>query len=397
MALDLVERVLPVAPYRHWVLALPAELRFLVARDERLLAKLREIFVRSVQAWLRAKARALGVRQALTGAVVFTQLFSSRLLVYPHFHAVILDGAFAEDEAGKLVFHALRPGQEDLEKIVGRIAKRASRLLARLDLDSMVPDPLDRLRAQAAQGELALKVGVQEQGPGRLLAKAGGFSLQAARHLHAHDREGLAFLIRYNLRPPLSLARLSELPSGKVLLRFKRPLADGTAALELEPVAFLRRLASLVPPPGSHDTAYFGIFASHSAYRRRFVRARRIVGSDCPGHPGLGVHDEEIAHLPGDGDGVTEGDPEPAERYLRWADLMRKTLGVEVLNCPCGGKRKFVEEVCEPERIRLTLERLGLWREPPGLAKARPSPQAQVFDRHSSCDGVDPPAPDYAR
>ncbi len=61
VSLDLVERVLPVAPYRHWVLALPAELRFLLARDEDLLAKVRKIFAGAVQSWLRAKARSLGV------------------------------------------------------------------------------------------------------------------------------------------------------------------------------------------------------------------------------------------------------------------------------------------------------------------------------------------------
>lgn len=121
VSLDLVERVLPVAPYRHWVLALPVELRFLLARDERLLSKVRQIFIRTVQAWLRAKARALGVGKALTGAVVFTQRFSSRLLVYPHFHAVLPDGAFAEDAARKLVFYALKPGQEELERLVSRI------------------------------------------------------------------------------------------------------------------------------------------------------------------------------------------------------------------------------------------------------------------------------------
>jgi hypothetical protein len=183
VALDLVERVLSVAPYRHWVLALPAELRYPLARDERLLAKVREVFVRSVRSWLGAKARAVGVRQALTGAGVFTQRFSSRLLVYPHFHAVFPNGAFAEDEKGKLVFQALRPRQEDLEKIVARVAKKAWRLLSGLDLDSVAPDTLDRVRAQAAQGEWSLAVGAGEEGRARLLAKAGGFSLQAARHL----------------------------------------------------------------------------------------------------------------------------------------------------------------------------------------------------------------------
>jgi hypothetical protein len=88
VSLDLVQRVLPEVPYRRCVLALPAEHRYLLARDEGLLGKVREILARSVQAWLRAKARSLGVRSALTGAVVFSQRFSSRLLAYPLCHCL---------------------------------------------------------------------------------------------------------------------------------------------------------------------------------------------------------------------------------------------------------------------------------------------------------------------
>ena len=47
-AMDLAERVLPVAAYRHWVLAFPMDVRFHLVRDEGLLGRLRAIFVRSV-------------------------------------------------------------------------------------------------------------------------------------------------------------------------------------------------------------------------------------------------------------------------------------------------------------------------------------------------------------
>ena len=78
VAADLVDRVLPHAPYRHWVLAFPIELRFHLARDAGLLQKLREIFLRSVRAWQRAQARKRGLEGARTGAIAFTQRFSSR-------------------------------------------------------------------------------------------------------------------------------------------------------------------------------------------------------------------------------------------------------------------------------------------------------------------------------
>ncbi|MGC4118724.1 MAG: hypothetical protein QM765_30030 [Myxococcales bacterium] len=50
---------------------------------------------------------------------------------------------------------------------------------------------------------------------------------------------------------------------------------------------------------------------------------------------------------------------------MRWAELMHKVLGIDVLSCPCGGKRKLVDEVAKPEEIRQTLERLGRWKVPP--------------------------------
>jgi hypothetical protein len=125
------------------VLSLPTELRFHLGRDEGLLTKLRANFVRSVRGWLRAKARAIGVGEALTGAVVFTQRFSSRLLFYPHFHAVIPDGIFALDGQGGVVFHELHPKQEDLVQIVKRIARKTARLVKRLDLGSMESETLD--------------------------------------------------------------------------------------------------------------------------------------------------------------------------------------------------------------------------------------------------------------
>jgi hypothetical protein len=140
-------------------------------------------------------------------------------------------------------------------------------------------DTLDRMRARAVQGELALEAGAGEPGPKRLVAKSGGYSLQTARHLHAHDRGGLAFLVRYNLRPPLALARLAELPGGRILLRFKQPLADGTAGLVLEPLALLRRLASLVPAPGIHDTAY--VACPEPAEGGSSPRTASIEGSSC--------------------------------------------------------------------------------------------------------------------
>jgi len=86
-----------------------------------------------------------------------------------------------------------------------------------------------------------------------------GFSLHAAVHLHANDREGLAHLCGCGARPPFSQERLSELPDGRLAYRLKRPLGDGRQVLLLQPTELLRRLATLVPPPRAHLVRYHGL------------------------------------------------------------------------------------------------------------------------------------------
>ncbi|HMJ79667.1 MAG TPA: transposase, partial [Candidatus Dormibacteraeota bacterium] len=361
-------------------------------------------FVRSVRAWLRAKARALGVRRPLTGAVAFTQRFSSRLLIYPHVHCLIPDGVFALAEAGEVLFHELKPRQTDIEAIVSRVARKAAKLLARLDPDAIEPDPLDRMRACAQQGELPLHLASVEQialVSGRMLANVDGYSLQAARHLHQNDRKGLEFLVRYVLRPPLALERMTELPSGNILITFKRPLPSGSAAMELTPMALLRRLAALVPTPGSHGTSYYGVFASNAKLRKRLVRPGRKSPESCRGHPGCEAHDADLTMDPQPSDPLLGLDDRrveesPEEHYIPWAALLKRVHGVEVLRCDCGGLRTVVRCVTEQEEIKEELEALGLWKQPPEVAPARRSLQAEIFDELSLADGVDPPAPDDA-
>jgi len=120
-------------------------------------------------------------------------------LLYPHVHCLIPDGVFAIDEAGKVVFHEVKPRQEDLEKIASRVVRQAAKVLAAIDGDVLAPDALDLLRAHSQQGELPIHLASVEgigEASGRMLANVDGYSLQAARHLHENDRTGLEFLVR---------------------------------------------------------------------------------------------------------------------------------------------------------------------------------------------------------
>ena len=99
------------------------------------------------------------------------------------------------------------------------------------------------------------------------------------------------------------------------------------------------------------------------------------------------------------------GAEEPAEAYIPWAELMKRVHKIDVLKCPCGGRRRFVGYVTKPDKIREGLEELGLSCEAPKIAKPVPSQsvegargpaQEEIFDRTPDSDGVDPPSPDYA-
>lgn len=80
-------------------------------------------------------------------------------------------------------------------------------------------------------------------------------------------------MCNYGARGPLSLERLSALPDGRLAYRMKRPSPTGQTHLVFAPVAFLRRLAALVPPPRANLVRYFGVFAPNARVRPRVVPA----------------------------------------------------------------------------------------------------------------------------
>jgi hypothetical protein len=61
----------------------------------------------AVLAWYGRQMRARGVPGGKSGAVTVVQRVSSDLRLNPHMHSLLLDGVFAEDEGGELVFHPL--------------------------------------------------------------------------------------------------------------------------------------------------------------------------------------------------------------------------------------------------------------------------------------------------
>lgn len=79
--------------------------------------------------------------------------------------------------------------------------------------------------------------------------KRRGVSFHISKAIPAARRDCLARLLRYGARPPFASSRLPIKPSGKVVYELRHPSYTGQTHVALDPVAFLRRLAALMPPP----------------------------------------------------------------------------------------------------------------------------------------------------
>jgi hypothetical protein len=128
-AAHLVERVLPHVPYRQWKLSFPHRVRWVLLKDVGLLSDVLTVFLRTVFALQRRRARRQGIRRAQAGAVSFIQFFGSALQVTPHVHSLVPDGIFMPWEGG-MRFEALPPPtQGEVEKLLRVVRHRVLRLV----------------------------------------------------------------------------------------------------------------------------------------------------------------------------------------------------------------------------------------------------------------------------
>ncbi|MEO8903941.1 MAG: hypothetical protein ABI627_20670, partial [Polyangiaceae bacterium] len=67
-----------------------------------------------------------------------------------------------------------------------------------------------------------------------------------------------------------------------------------------------------------------------------------------------------------------------SERYRPWAELLKRTFGVDVEKCPsCGGRMRLLALVTEPSSVARFLRHQGEPSEVPPRAAARAPPYFQ--------------------
>jgi hypothetical protein len=401
-AAHLVDRVLPGVRYRQWVLAYPRRLRLALARESKTTRESVTIFLREVFRWERKKARAIGVKQPRVGAISLTQRFGSRLDLNVHHHALLPEGAFTLGEEGSVGFHELeRPSREELERILERIIVKTMAMAEGRGL--IEAEPCDALSwTQAESVQTAMPFSMEQSEPmEKLSAFSEGFSLEAGAHVHAHDRQGLEHLLRYMLRPPLSLQRLQRRDDGRLQLELKRALYDGTRVVCFTPSQLLKRLAAIVPAPRVHSIRYFGVFAPSSKARPRIVsrgKERRRCSRKTPpldlGEADGGAEDARLAwELFIELDPLVPSPPPMPERprRLSWPDLLARVFSTDILRCDkCGGRRRVSAFIPGGRLARQVLDQLGIHERAPPIAKARAPPHQEVFDFSPADGGVAP-------
>lgn len=344
-AAHLVDDVLPRVPIRQWTLAFPRQLRLALAMDAGLLSAAVRAFVGAIFALQRRTAKRLGIEAPRPGAVAFLQNFTSALLLFPHTHVLVAEGVFYGEGN---VFAALPPPEDqEVERLLRRVARRVWKL-ARARYPDGLPyaeDAKDALTAASAQTRLRLPEGEERPAPRRRrCAFFEGYSLHADTWCGENDRASLQRLARYGARGPLALERLSRREDGKLEYRLKRASPGGATTLVMTPLQLLKRLCALMVKPRLHLTRYFGVFGPHANARAQVVPARPQPPE--PLTPGTQLK------LP-----VTQASPREASVRPRidWAQLLRRTWGFDVFDCPCGGRRSVLALVTRPHVARQIL------------------------------------------
>jgi hypothetical protein len=322
LARALVPRLPEDVPYRHLVFTLPILMgvRQRLQEKPRLCTEVARLVARVLTRCMRGQARAHrhrrhALEEAQPGFVLALHTAGQALQFHPHYHVLVADGLWAPDGG----LHACRWAPEEILAAFRKsvLASLVARHL--LDPESarrMLEWPLPR----------------------------SGFSVHVGEPVPGHDREALSRLVRYLVRPPLSLERLDyQEDTGQVRYLSK----EGLPHTWPHAVDFLSSLCQHVPRPYQPRIFYYGAFANAAGPLRRLLpRPDPEPGGQAP--------------------------PAPAGR-TPWAKLVAHVWKIDPLDCPrCGARMKRRRALTERLELVRFLGNLGILGHPPRPPPAPP-------------------------
>jgi hypothetical protein len=163
-----------------------------------------------------------------------------------------------------------------------------------------------------------------------------------------HPRDGREFeaLVRYMMRPPVSLSRLRFTAGSHEVAYVPKSGHDDVEPTEgekIDAMEFVARVLVQIPDPRRHLVRYYGAYSSAARGKRKKAAA--------PAEPSALDQPPEDAALP-------EGSHRAALRR-RWAELIRRVYEVDPLVCPrCGGEMRVIGFITQPALIDRILDHL---------------------------------------
>jgi hypothetical protein len=324
------------------------------------------------------------------------QRFGGSLNPNPHGHVVAPDGVFVRDHDTLIFVELPPPSDHDIAALARAVARRIDRWLAQQQVDddhgAYDDDWLQPLLAETQPARRpAWLVAQPIPAPSPRCAEHHGYTVHAQTAVAAHDRPGLEQLLRYGLRGPLAAERLSVVDQGRsVRYRFARPWRNGRTHIDLDPLAFMRRLALLIPPPRQRLLRCQGLFAPRATHRNLLAPllpqpAQPADGTEPISAPNAASTGDPSAGPSAQDAGITDPAPQPPPRLPprtrhAWADLLRRVFAIDVLTCAlCGGRMRLIALLSDPNVLAKICTHLGWPISPPPLEPAR-IPRQLAFD-----------------
>ncbi len=323
----LIEHVKEDVGHAQWVFTIPKMLRPLFFKMRSLRGHLARLAWHTVCELMAAAVEESDLRP---GMVAVIQTFGDRVNPHPHVHAIVTRGGWTRDDRF-LPVPFVDPA------VAQRLFQH--KVLAFLEREGLItPERVALL----------------------LSWRHTGFSVHNSVRIAAHDNDALEALVRYLMRPPVSLARLRLLPGGQDVLHFPKGKGDDPGAaspVRIDAMEYVAQVLAQIPEPRKHQVRYYGYYSCAA-------RGKRIKDQRATREAANAVHQAE-----------PEAPPQTAALRKRWA-LLRRVYEVDPLVCPrCAGTMRVISFITQPAVIRRILEHLKqtprrLTRPPP--PKPRP-------------------------
>jgi len=375
----LVDNIIPHVKIRQYVLSVPIPLRYWMASNKKLLAKVHKIFALSIEEFYTGQ----NTNTSRSGSICFVQRFGGALNLNVHFHLLQIEGVYEPRSTAVPKFKKTKPPSDlDIKNLVTIIREKIIKHLRRSGYIKDLPpdeDPTDLfdeeptyagLMSASVEHQIALgerqgqKVrfigsgfGYEGDLPelkGRLCAYLGGFSLHAAISIPRYRRDELEKLIRYTARPSISTERMSLTKTGDIKYELKKTWKNGVTHVVLSPHELIEKLCALIPQPRMHLVRYSGVLAPNAKMRPHVI-------------PGL-----TRAQIKAKEEKNKDPDKSPSLKKSSWAKLLARVFEIDISKCVhCNGKMKIIASIKDPPVIKRILTHLGLSPIPPPLAPAR--------------------------